>query len=45
VPCGPETLDRTVQPSGRFLAQVIKGQGVPEESYAAYVADEVYPTG
>ena len=41
----PETLDRTVKPSGRFLAQVIKDQGVTEESYAAYVAGEVYPTG
>ena len=41
----PESLARTVKPSGRFLAQVIKDRGVTDESYAAYVAGETYRTG
>ncbi|MEO7069802.1 MAG: glycoside hydrolase family 1 protein [Nostocoides sp.] len=40
-----ETLDRTVKPSGRFLAQVIADRGVTEAAYAAYVASETYPVG
>ncbi len=38
------TQERTVKPSGRFLAQVVADRGVTEESYAEFVeADGPYP--
>jgi beta-glucosidase len=41
----PETLNRMVKPSGRFLARVIADGGVSDAAYAAYVADESYRVG
>lgn len=41
----PDTQDRTVKDSGRFVASVIAAGGVTHEAYAVHVAPQRYRTG